>query len=328
MSFGEIIGQQKQIENLRTALRSGRLHHGYLFVGPDGVGKRSISLALAKAIHCAAHEDDFCGDCVNCTRIAAGNHPDVRFVGPLAGKKEISIQQIRDIEKELNLQSFTGQRKIAIFDPARLLNLSSQNALLKTLEEPPNNSLLILIASSVGSLLPTLRSRCLQVSFAPIEPKTLADFLIVAKHCSSEEANNLATLSMGSVGLALNLKDNKLFEKRREWAALTASIGRGDYRAASAAAEKLAANKNDSLGFLEWAQSFFRDVLVYSADAPAQNLTNIDLQEQIQHVCNAGTLERWLSVLEQTYDAGARIQRNLNRRMVLEDLLFNVAGRR
>src|ERR1044071_1454522 len=148
MGFSEIFGHGKQIEALRSALRIGRLHHAYLFLGPEGIGKRKVALALGKAIHCAAANGDFCCDCANCARIVNANHPDVRVIGPLPDKKEISIQQVREIERQLSLRSFSGKRKIAIIDPATLMNLSAQNALLKTLEEPPQGSLLILIASN------------------------------------------------------------------------------------------------------------------------------------------------------------------------------------
>ncbi len=146
MGFDEIIGHRRPLESLRLALSSGRLHHAYLFVGPEGIGKRTLATALAQAVHCGDGAGDFCGSCVNCTRIADGNHPDVRIIEPLAGKKEISIQQVREFERELNYRSFTGKRKIVIVDPATLMNLASQNALLKTLEEPPQDSLIILIA--------------------------------------------------------------------------------------------------------------------------------------------------------------------------------------
>ncbi|MBM4260015.1 MAG: DNA polymerase III subunit delta' [Deltaproteobacteria bacterium] len=328
MSFAEIIGQPKPLAILRSALANGRLHHAYLFLGPEGVGKRAIALALAKAIHCAGANGDFCGQCVNCKRIGDGNHPDVRLVEPLAGRKEIAIQQIRDIEKELNYQSFTGGRKIVIFDRATLMNLSSQNALLKTLEEPPADSLLILIAANGGALLPTLRSRCLKVSFGPLHRPAVAQYLERNKQVKTEEAQFLAALSMGSLGLALKLNDRKLFEKRREWAALLGSLGKGDYRSGSDAAEKLAGNKDDALKFLEWAETFYRDLLVFAAVHSGDELINLDLLKQTQQLAGAVTVEKWLALFEQAVGAGARIQRNLNRRMVLEDLLFNVVGAR
>src|ERR1051325_10561135 len=214
MGLSEIIGHQKQIETLRSALMNGRLHHAYLFAGPEGVGKRKIAFSFAKVIHCSETPGDFCNGCANCARIDAGNHPDVRFLEPLAGKKEISIQQIRDIEKELNFRSFSGGRKVAIIDPATLMNLSSQNALLKTLEEPPQDSLMILIAANGGGLLPTLRSRCLRLSFAPLTRQQVAGFLQSQHEIASADADFIAALSMGSIGAALALDHDEMVERR------------------------------------------------------------------------------------------------------------------
>src|SRR5215475_12849537 len=108
MGFAQIVGHQKQVEIVRQGLNHGRLHHAYLFVGTEGVGKKTIALGLAKAIHCSAVTGDFCDECVDCTRIKDDNHTDVRIIEPQVGKKEISIQQIRELEKELHLRSFSG----------------------------------------------------------------------------------------------------------------------------------------------------------------------------------------------------------------------------
>src|SRR5262245_29934200 len=117
MGFSQIVGHQKQIEVLCQALNHGRLHHAYLFVGMEGVGKKTIALGLAKAIHCSAVAADFCDDCADCARIQDGNHPDVRVIEPLAGNKAISTQQISALENELNLRSFSGTKKITIIEP-------------------------------------------------------------------------------------------------------------------------------------------------------------------------------------------------------------------
>ncbi|MBF8254961.1 MAG: DNA polymerase I subunit delta', partial [Deltaproteobacteria bacterium] len=100
MGFSEVIGQQRPLEILRSALGNVRLHHAYLFVGPEGVGKRTVAIALAKALHCEEAAKDFCGGCAACARIQNGNHPDVRVLEILAGKKEISIQQVREVERD------------------------------------------------------------------------------------------------------------------------------------------------------------------------------------------------------------------------------------
>ena len=144
MAWGEIIGHHRQVEILRVALASGRLHHAYLFVGPEGIGKRTLAIALAKAVHCSVSAADFCGSCANCQRIADGNHPDVRLIEPLAGKKEISIQQVRDFERELNYRSFTGKRKIIIIDPATLMNLITSMELTSPSNKEPVSPMNIL----------------------------------------------------------------------------------------------------------------------------------------------------------------------------------------
>jgi len=328
MGFSEIIGQQRSLEILRSALGNGRPHHAYLFVGPDGVGKRMVAFALAKALHCDEAANDFCGQCAACARIENGNHPDVRLVEILAGKKEISIQQVREVERKLNFRSFSGKRKIAIIDPATLMNLSAQNALLKTLEEPPQDSLLILIAANAGGLLPTLRSRCLRRPFAPLARDAVAGFLITNKGIDKEEARFLAAVSMGSLGAALRLDKEEFLERRRSWAEKVSSLTSGDYRAASEAAEAIASNKEEARQFLEWAETWYRDLLIHAVTGSSAETVNVDLLAQIQSQSANGEVERLLSTFAQTARAAGRIQRNLNRRMVLESLFFNVVGRR
>ncbi len=328
MGFSEIIGQQKPLEILQSALGNGRLHHAYLFVGPEGVGKRTVALALAKALHCDEAAHDFCGRCAACARIQSSNHADVRVVETLAGKKEISIQQVREIERELNFRSFSGKRKIAIIDPAPSMNLSAQNALLKTLEEPPQDALLILIATNAGGLLPTLRSRCLRLPFSPLSRDAVAGFLTTNKGIDQEEARFLAAISMGSVGAALKLDQEEFVERRQSWAEMLSSLTAGDYRAASQAAETLASNKEESAKFLQWAETWYRDLLIHAVNENSEETINVDMVAEIRSQSAKAQVERLLSTFAQTAQAAGRIQRNLNRRMVLESLFFNVVGGR
>ncbi len=328
MSFADIIGQEKSLAILRGALANNRLHHAYLFTGPEGIGKRKSAMALAMALHCAAKNNDFCDHCVECARIKTRNHPDVREIEPLPGKKEISIQQIREIERHLHYHSFTGGRKIAIVDPATLLNPASQNALLKTLEEPPADSLLILITPSSGALLPTLRSRCLRVGFGPISRQLVADFLMSNKKTPAEEARSLAALSMGSLGLALELDVEELREKRREWGHMLAALNDGNYGAALDGAEALAASREEALKFFAWAESWFRDLLVHGLQQDSGSIVNLDMLPELRRQQAQLGLKRIISAATLARDGARNIQRNLNRRMVLEQFLFGVVGSR
>jgi DNA polymerase III subunit delta' len=326
MGFSEIIGHEKQSENLRLSLLNGRLHHAYLFIGPDGIGKRTLGLAMAQAIHCSELENDFCGGCGACRAIQAGNHADVRVVEPISNKKDISIQQVRELEKALSLRSFSGRQKVAIIDPSTLMNWAAQNALLKTLEEPPQGCVLILIASNAGGLLPTVRSRAFALSFGPLPRQLIVDFLI-RKGKTREQAEFLAVLAMGSLGTVSKIDKEKMIEKRLEWMKTLVSLRAGDYRAALNAAEALAGNREETLKFLEWAGLWYRDLLSFRIAHTPNQVVNVDMLPQIEEQSAAMEEDDLFSLLSKTGEASQLIQRNLNRRMVLEDLLLRAVER-
>ena len=324
MSFAGVIGHSRQLVPLRAAVAKRRLHHAYLFVGPGGVGKRTVALALAQAVHCTASSGDGCGHCVQCERIRNSNHPDVRIVQRLEGKKEITIHQVRELERQLRFHSFGGERKIAIVDPAGAMNAAAQNALLKTLEEPPDNSLLILITPNAGELLPTLRSRCLRLSFAPLSRAQVADFVRANSSLGETESQVIAAMSMGSIGMALSLRNEVWMEKRRKWCAALGQLRPGDYQAVMEGAETLASDRDEVLEFFRWAESWYRDLLVQGVTGEQERIVNLDLAPEIEQQAQRSGGVRALRALEEISAASASIQRNLNRRMVLEKFLFTV----
>jgi DNA polymerase-3 subunit delta' len=327
MGFSEIVGHEKQLETLRQSLLKGRLHHAYLFIGPDGIGKRTLALALAQAIHCSDLESDFCGKCAACRAIQAGNYADVRVLEPLSNKKDISIQQVRELEKTLSFRSFSGRRKMAIIDPATLMNWPAQNALLKTLEEPPQGCILILIAPNPGALLPTVRSRAFALSFTPLPRRLMVSFLISQRGKTREQAEVLAALTMGSLGAVSRFDKEKMIEKRLEWMKTLVSLGAGDYRAALNAAEALARNREETLKFLEWAELWYRDLLTFRVAHAPDKILNMDMLPQIEEQSARIDADDLFSLLSKTVEASQLIQRNLNRRMVIEDLLLRAVER-
>ena len=168
------------------------------------------------------------------------------------------------------------------------MNLASQNALLKTLEEPPQDSLIILIASSGGGLLPTVRSRCLQVSFAPLARSEVTQYLRTKHGMTSDEVEFVAAMSMGSIGAALGLDKEAFVEKRRVWVGIVGALKAGDYQSAVSAAEALAGNRDDALKFLAWAQSWYRDLLVYGVTGDDGELVNLDMRRANRTARGAG----------------------------------------
>ena len=175
MSLPVIHGHRRTWARLTTLLDANRLPHAMLFLGPPGVGKALVAQRLAARLACTEPGAP-CGACAGCVQVVAGSHPDLRSIGaPTAGgrregrtKKEIGIDQARDLKRFVALQAIAAPRKVAIIDDADRLSIAAQNALLKTLEEPPGQALLILVTASPGALLTTVRSRCQRIAFQPL----------------------------------------------------------------------------------------------------------------------------------------------------------------
>jgi DNA polymerase-3 subunit delta' len=204
--FRDIRGHDRPAAFLRAAVANERLAHAMLFVGPDGVGKRCAALALAAWLQCEAGADDACGKCKSCRQVDAGSHPDVHLVTVAQGKKEIGVEQARRLKRFTQMQPVLGRCKVAVVDEAHMLTVAAQNALLKTLEDPPRRSFLILVLHNADALLATVRSRCQRVQFLPLPEALVAEVLVAAHGLEPETAAPLAQLADGSPGRALVLR--------------------------------------------------------------------------------------------------------------------------
>ncbi|MCK6556002.1 DNA polymerase III subunit delta' [Candidatus Binatia bacterium] len=206
-TFASIRGHAALCAGLRLAAARERLAHGLLFAGPDGVGKQGVARALAAWMQCAeSGPDDACGRCDACRQVTAGTHPDVVTVAVPSGKKEIGIDRVRDLKRFVFMQPVRGRAKVAIVDDAPALTVAAQNALLKTLEEPPRRSFVILVAANADALLPTVKSRCQRVRFGPLTTAEVVDVLTCDHGLAPEAAAPLARLAEGSPGRALLLQ--------------------------------------------------------------------------------------------------------------------------
>jgi DNA polymerase III subunit delta' len=219
MPWKSIRGHDRAVDMLRHALSQGRLPHAFLFVGPEGIGKRSFAETFAQALLCErAPEADLnpCGACPGCLQVAGGAHPDVYRVARAEDKQDLAIKQIRELCLDLGLKPAAGRRKIAIIDDADDMNEEAANAFLKTLEEPPPGSVLILIATSAETQLDTVVSRCRVLRFDPLPEADLAQVLLDQSVTDDPaEAKRLAHLADGSIARARGLADATLDSFRR-----------------------------------------------------------------------------------------------------------------
>ncbi|HOD50839.1 MAG TPA: DNA polymerase III subunit delta' [Candidatus Hydrogenedentes bacterium] len=208
MSFSDIRDQEVAVRLLRQILRRGRIPNAMLFWGPGGVGKALTALEMAKAVQCKQRGDDACGECLQCRKVASGNHPDVRVVTPKDKTRLIKKEAIEEINEICSLRPYESEWRIVIFHDAERMNAPAQNHFLKMLEEPPGRTLFILVSELPRELLPTIRSRCQMVRFRSLRPETVLALLQRERELPPDKAESIAALSQGRMDRAFDLLDS------------------------------------------------------------------------------------------------------------------------
>jgi DNA polymerase-3 subunit delta' len=327
--FTDIAGHEFQKNILIRAARENIVSHSYLFAGPDGVGKKLVALEFAKILNCNgnAATGEAC-ECGSCKKIEKGIHPDVALV-EFTGAKNIKVDQVREeVEDKLFLKPFEGRFKIVIVDESERMNNSAQNAFLKTLEEPPKESVIILITSSPTSLLPTIRSRCQMLGFNPLGETVIAEMLESQGDYSREEAVLASRLSGGSPGKALKL-DRELIAWRKE---LLSALGESSrYSASDISSLADSVSQGSSSDDTERLELAFRFIYLWLRDLVliklgSDEVINADLIEEMKKAADSwetGELLAMQKHVEKTwYDI---FRTNANTKLALENLFINLA---
>lgn len=313
-------------DRFAAAIRTGRLGHAYLFCGPVGVGKKAFAVALARSILCerAPGPVESCGQCPACHLVDAGTHPDLISASKPADKLEFVIESMRKLLTDLALKPARGLRKIAIVEDADLFNEETANCFLKTLEEPPPGSLLLLMGSSVDRQIATIRSRCQIVNFQSLDLASVAAKLREAGIEDPRRAQQLARLAGGSPGLAVQLADADLWAARR--ALLEAATSdRPDgpavakqWMAVIEAAGKEAAQQRARAGQLVLLMiDAYRTALAESVGEPVVDEDDAPL---IRKLASAGP-ETILDRLERLLDSEAHLERRAQLVLLVESLV-------
>lgn len=260
LSFEDFRGQSAHIAQLQSDFAAHAFVHAYLISGPRGTGKKSVARLCAMAAVCrGAHKP--CGECGPCRRILSDTHPDVHTVRPEKGKQSIGVGVLRDVIAEVSVKSFEGTTKVLIFPEAERMTPAAQNCLLKTLEEPPQDTVFFLITDQPGALLATIVSRCRVIRFHPLSAEE-AEKRLVALGMSERAARQRARMAEGCVGQALEIDDERL-ELLRTLTADVFSVRRpGDVLAA---VNKYKDDKERQKQVMDLLECAVRDILVAQA---------------------------------------------------------------
>jgi len=315
MNFDTFIGNRKIIERLRSKLREARFPHGLIFSGPDGVGKRTCALMIAKALNCLnAPPGDFCGQCTACRKIESGTHPDVVTVSIEDEATQIKIAQIRQLLNTLELQPLEGRNKIFIIDPADLLNAEAANALLKGLEEPPENSLFILITVNVHELLLTVRSRCQVYNFTPL---TLDE---IRQHGIANEL--MVRWSQGSIGRARSLNIAELKTERAivlDFMETVANAKEEHFQDLMGVSAELGRAKQEFESRLAIMAVLIADLL-YIKEGAQEGLVNVDIRDRLVNLASHESTERLIRMGEFLRFIESSLKTHVNKQMLTDVL--------
>lgn len=320
MPFAEVIGQDRAVSILKRSIAVDRVSHAYLFSGIEGCGKKKTALAFIQAVFCG--KEEACGVCSSCRKIASGQHPDLHILEP--DGTFIKIDQVRELQKELAYRPFEAPKKACIIDGAEKLNQSSGNALLKTLEEPPGNALMILLTPARSAVLQTILSRCQTIEFQPLSAETIEAWLI-RDQFEPEAARVAATLSGGSLRRGIEIAADGVLEGRVAFLERVLALRLTDAAGIFTAAEELAADKEGLPGLLELLLSFLRDVLIYRSTPEA--IANADLEELVAREAERSSEERTIELIEQLVAMRRMFLRNVNARLALEVFFMRLATR-
>lgn len=325
MGFNNIIGHDEIIKHLKNAIQTGKISHSYILTGEPGSGKKLMASTFAMTLQCDARGTDPCQKCDSCKKAAGKNHPDIIMVShEKAGT--ISIDEIRDqVIHDVDIKPYCSPYKIYIFADADMMTPQAQNALLKTIEEPPEYAVLMLLTSNADSLLPTIQSRCVRLDLKVVDDSLVKQYLMERLHVPDYEAELDASYAQGSIGKAKAAATSQEFSEMTQSALkiLKYANSMEVYELADAI-KNLSTEKHNINDYLDIFQFWFRDVLMFKATREIDNLVfkqEINFIKEQASVRSYENLEKILEALEKTK---VRLRANVNFELALELLFLTI----
>jgi DNA polymerase III subunit delta' len=331
----DIVGQEKAVSLLQKSLDKGSLAHAYLIVGLPHIGKMALAINIAKVINCESSEPP-CGKCISCQRIASGKHADVQVVelSQIAessegeSKTKISVEQVDQILHSVNLAPFEGTHRVFIIDGVEFMSIAAANRLLKTIEEPVDNVIFILLTANESLVPVTVVSRCQRIELLPVASEEIEKALIIRFQIEPDKARLLARISNGCFGWAVSaIHDDTLIQQRTEWLDSWREMFDADYDRrftfAAKMVEKYSQNREVVQQKLDLLLSWWHDLLLVKVDCE-KDTTNIDFQDELKKMVSNYGLSQIRTFIDIIQSAKAQLRLNANQQLVMEVLMLSI----
>lgn len=323
--FQDIIGQEQLKEHLQNAIRTGKISHAYIINGERFAGKEFIAKIFAAALQCEKGGLEPCGECHSCKQAMSNNHPDIiRVTHEKPGS--IGVDDIRSqINGDIAIKPYSSPHKIYIMNEAEKMTPGAQNALLKTLEEPPEYAIIILLTTNVNSLLQTILSRCVVLNMKPVADEQVKKYLMEEMHVPDYRAEVCVAFARGNIGRARQLAVSEDFEKVKEEAlSLVKYVHEMDASEMSAAVKKVSEYKMDVDDYLDILSIWYRDALLFKATNDANHLVFKEEIQNIKKVASRTSYEGMEKVINSLQKAKKRLDANVNFDLTMELLLLDM----
>lgn len=356
MGFDTFLGNPKALESVREMLASGRVPGSLMFTGPDGVGKKTLALMLAKALNCERQSGDFCGECAACRkseemltatredlarrreskdaqrRVEGLIYFDLQLIEPIT--RYILIEQIRQLRSAAYTRPFELRRRIFVIDEAQAIHWQAIDLLLKVLEEPPETTTLILVCSNAYELRPTIRSRCRRLAFQPVDDSLLSSLLAQEARVPAAQRDLVVRIAAGSIARARSFDAEEFTRRRRPWLDFLDAIASGirddrsvNWKGLFDSTKALAEDRSQFEDTLKTGYALLRDLLQVSVAGPNAKVANIDLASRLKVWSDRIGVKK-IATLKDGLDQAYRLQsRNVNQQLGLDvtaiDLLYS-----
>ncbi len=324
-SFSEIVGHEQIKEHMQAAIRDKKPFHAYLFQGEEGVGKEALARTFAAGLQCQSESTDKpCKECVSCRQMESGNQPDVIWV--TREKASLGVDEIREqLCNTMDIKPFSSPYKIYLVPEAEKMTEAAQNALLKTIEEPPEYGIVILMTSNISALLPTIQSRCLTVEFRPLSTAVVESF--VKEHCQvpDYQARASAAFAQGNLGKAMRYaKSEDFIERKDHIISLLRHVEQMDLSEMLAVIKDLGTRKDEVRDYIDLMVLWYRDVLLFKATKDINQLLFQDEASYISREASHRSYEKIEEILQAFEKAKVRLRANVNFDITMELMLLTL----